>query len=254
MVKNGDAGKAIWLAEMNWNAVPAGIRPDFGQVTEEQQARYAPLAYARAQAEWPWVGATMFWFFKRADDSEKNQAWYYFRMVEPDFTPLPVYDSMKAYTHQTPLMHPGWFQEDHWAVMWSEGWRLSTDPGATFGVFQQADTPGEWLRFTFSGTDLILITVRGPRMGTLAVTIDGEMRKHDLFAEAFELQARVPLAQGLRDGAHTVEIKIESGDQFVDGFIVRRVPNRAGALAAVMALLLAGGWWAVRRKTVDDGR
>jgi len=38
-----------------------------------------------------------FWFFKKADDSEKNQSWYYFRMVEPDFTPLPVYEGMKKY-------------------------------------------------------------------------------------------------------------------------------------------------------------
>ena len=36
MVKNGDAHKAIWISEMNWNAVPAnsGIPPNFGRVTD----------------------------------------------------------------------------------------------------------------------------------------------------------------------------------------------------------------------------
>jgi hypothetical protein len=98
MVKNGDEHKPIWISEMNWNAVP----PDFptkpyGYVTEEQQAHYVVEAYQRIQAEWPWVGVVNFWFFKRPDDSEKDQPWYYFRMVEPDFTPLPVYDAVKEY-------------------------------------------------------------------------------------------------------------------------------------------------------------
>jgi len=102
MVKNGDETKSIWISEMNWNAVPADfpIKP-YGYVTEEQQARYVVEAYERAQAEWPWVGVVNFWFFKRPSEAEKDQPWYYFRMVEPDFTPLPVYDAVKEYTHQS---------------------------------------------------------------------------------------------------------------------------------------------------------
>ncbi|MBM4425444.1 MAG: hypothetical protein FJ030_19040 [Chloroflexi bacterium] len=99
MVRNGDEGKAIWISEMNWNAVPpeSGLPANYGQVTLEQQARWAPLAYERAREEWPWIGVINFWFFKRADDSEKNQTWYYFRMADPDFTLMPVYEAMKEY-------------------------------------------------------------------------------------------------------------------------------------------------------------
>ncbi len=75
---------------------------DVGQVTLEQAARYAPLAYERAQEEWPWIGVINFWFFKRASDAEKDQEWYYFRMAEPDFALLPVYYSMQEYI----LHHP----------------------------------------------------------------------------------------------------------------------------------------------------
>ena len=104
MVKNGDESKPIWISEMNWNAVPADfpVKP-YGYVTEEQQARYVVEAYKRAQAEWPWVGVVNFWFFKRPSEAEKGQPWYYFRMVEPDFTPLPVYDSVKEYANQSPV-------------------------------------------------------------------------------------------------------------------------------------------------------
>lgn len=100
MVKNGDAAKPIWFTEMNWNAIPEGhsAAPQFGRVTDEQLARYVVEGYQRAQEEWPWVGVIFYWFFKRADDSEKDQAMYYFRMAEPDFTTLPVYDAIKDYT------------------------------------------------------------------------------------------------------------------------------------------------------------
>jgi polysaccharide biosynthesis protein PslG len=101
MVANGDAHKPIWIGEMAWNPVPnsPGIADltRFGQVTEEQAARYAVVAYERARHEWPFVGVVSYWYFKRPADYEKNQSFYYFRMVEPDFTPLPVYDALKAY-------------------------------------------------------------------------------------------------------------------------------------------------------------
>jgi hypothetical protein len=105
MVKNGDENKPIWISEMNWNALPLDhpAYPSYGRVTEEQQARYAVEAYQRIQAEWPWVGVVNFWFFKRPSEEEKDQAWYYFRMVEPDFTPLPVYNAVKEYTYQSPV-------------------------------------------------------------------------------------------------------------------------------------------------------
>ena len=82
---------------MGWNVVPEGIAATYGRVTEEQQARYAVEAYQRSQIEWPWVGVINYWFFKRPDDSEHDQSWYYFRMMEPDFTSLPVYDAVAEY-------------------------------------------------------------------------------------------------------------------------------------------------------------
>ncbi|MBX3014487.1 MAG: cellulase family glycosylhydrolase [Caldilineaceae bacterium] len=104
MVQNGDAHKPIWLAEMNWNAAPPGVNPVYGQVTEAQQARYLPLAYARLQAEWPWIEVANTWYLKRATDeweaAQRPEA--YFRLLRPDFTPLPVYDAMQQYLQSQP--------------------------------------------------------------------------------------------------------------------------------------------------------
>jgi len=100
MVANGDATKPIWISEMGWNAVPDAV-PDkrFGQVSLEQQARYAVLAYERARKEWPWAGVVNTWYFKRASDEWFRQAKpeAYFRLADPDFTLQPVYFSLKAY-------------------------------------------------------------------------------------------------------------------------------------------------------------
>lgn len=101
IVKNGDAHKPIWISEMNWNSVPDSIADKrFGQVTLDHQARYLPIAYDRIQTEYPWVGVAFTWYFKPATNAEKDQSKYYFRLVDPDFTPLPVYDAIKTYANQ----------------------------------------------------------------------------------------------------------------------------------------------------------
>jgi hypothetical protein len=256
MVANGDAHKAIWIAEMNWNAVPSdsGIVPNFGQVTLEQQARYAPLAYQRAQQEWPWVGMTAFWFFKRADDSERDQSWYYFRMAEPDFTLMPVYAAMQAYLRQTPTMYPGYFQEDHWAVRWSDGWQATADPAAVLGAYQAATRPGATASFTFDGSSLILVTQRGPEAGQIGVRLDGgPQRVYDLRTATLTRPITLALGNGLRDGQHTVAITSLAGTNGVDGFIIRRAPNRTGTFLVVFGVGLGLFWYVARRRVSRNG-
>jgi len=250
MVRHGDEHKAIWISEMNWNAVPpdSGIVPNFGQVTEEQQARYAPQAYQRAQEEWPWVGMIAFWFFKRADNSEANQAWYYFRMAEPDFTLLPVYASMQVAMAQPPVMHLGWFQEDHWAVAWSSGWQTVADPGATLGAARAASAPGESASFTFDGTELLLVVQPGRRPAALTVTIDdGAPQLLNLPAGPSDRPLKLPVVRGLPVGPHAVTLTLASGEARLDGFIVRRAPNLTTGMLLGIAAILIAGWYAGKR-------
>lgn len=101
MIANGDAEKPVWISEAGWNPV-VGMDTllgynTYGVVSMEEAASYVPQAYQRALSEWDWLGVINYWFLKRPDDSEKNQSWYYFRLLENDFTPTPIYDSF----HQT---------------------------------------------------------------------------------------------------------------------------------------------------------
>jgi len=98
MVANDDAQKAIWISEAGWNTVPESMDDPYGRVSDEEQARYAVQAYERAQSEWPWAGVVNYWFFKRPSDAEKDQPWYYFRLLEPDFEPSLAWSSLSEYT------------------------------------------------------------------------------------------------------------------------------------------------------------
>lgn len=154
MVKNGDADKAIWISEMNWNAAPDDVIPAYGRVSLEEQAQFAPMAYQRAEEEWPWIGVIAFWYFKRADDVwlTERRPEAYFQMSEPDFTLMPVYESMKQHTSgDTHAVHRGTHTADHWAITYPEGWSINEDGQAV------ATADAGALMFTWEGSEIELI-------------------------------------------------------------------------------------------------
>jgi len=259
MVRNGDADKPIWLTEMNWNAPPPDL-PDkpFGFVTPEQQARYAVLAYRRAQREWPWLGVVNAWFFKRATDTEQDQPMYYFRLVEPDFTPMPVYDALKDYIHsaEAQVLYPGVYQEDHWALIYEGLWEARSDPAAELGSFQLTEDSQAGVTFTFAGTGLSLKT--GPGLeGTFSFALDGGAEQSVSFAAGEE----IALARSLPRGEHTLTIRAMPGPLSLDSLTIRErsliIPWLvAGAAILVLVLLavLVAGIVARRRPWYRRGR
>ena len=248
MVRNGDAHKPIWLSEVAWNALPpeSSLPPAYGRVTPEEQARYAVLAYHRMQSEWPWLGVANYWFLKQADDHERETSpQYFFRMLEPDFTPLPVYDALSLAARVPPVMYRGYHQEDHWAVRYT-GWEPARHAEAVLGGYRQAEEEGARASFTFDGTDLWLVTGRGPAGGRLEVRLDGvPPQAISLASSQAAFGARVPVARGMPSGYHRVEITASQG-AILDGFIVEDRPAwwlpRAVGLAALAVGLGALGW------------
>jgi hypothetical protein len=238
MVANGDADKSIWIGEMNANAVPndPGIADlgAYGQVTLEEQARYAPLAYQRIREEWPWVGVVNFWFFKRPDERERDQAMYYFRMVEPDFTPLPVYGAMKEYAAgMSPTLYLGAHQENHYALTREGGWETVESEDAALGRYVRATEPGAALHFTFDGAALTLVP--GPGTGEIGLTVDGGAPRR------ISLDGKpVRLIRHWRQKRHQITLSAIAGQISVDQLIVRRPwrPSRRLLLGVVGAGLV----------------
>ncbi|MHB0878706.1 MAG: cellulase family glycosylhydrolase [Anaerolineae bacterium] len=238
MVRNGDAAKPIWISEMNWNAIPPDhpAPPAYGRVTAEQQAEYVVEAYRRAQAEWPWLGVVNFWFFKRATDTEQNQSWYYFRMVEPDFTPLPAYDAVKQLTDEVPVLGLGAHQESHWALSYDGDWQTGSMDGAQIGSVMSSASGS--LAFHWRGTDLSL-RAAGP--ATVSVSIGGGTpRTVDVPSGLRD----VALARQLADGEHEAKVVVLTGTLSVDNVTASRrldarLPLAGLAVVAVAAVLIA---------------
>jgi hypothetical protein len=247
MVRNGDAHKAIWLSELGWNSVPpdSDLPPLYGRVTLEQQARYAALAYQRLEAEWPWLGVGFYWFFKQADDRERDSnAQYYFRLVEPDFRPLPVYAALKAQAHRPPLLYPGHHQADHWAVAYNGPWQPASLEAAEFGT-ALAGQPGATATFTFAGSHLALLA-RGP--GQLRVSLDqGQPVSLALSSNL----APLSLARALAPTSHQLRLEVSDGPVWLDAFVVERrssrFVNQAGSAVMVIATLV-GVWLLWQRR------
>ena len=231
MVRNGDAHKPIWASEVGWNALPPGFDgfPYYGRVSEELQAEYSAAAYRMAQEEWPWMGVMNYWFFKRPSDHEKNQAFYYFRMMEPDFYAYPVYYALQEQATSPPILGLGYHQEDHWALTYEGSWENVEDDQAVLGRYRISDRPGDSLSFTFWGTDLSLVPVCDANPVSLEVTIDGRSTRPELRTCGNTYGEEVPLVAGLAEGQHQVRLRVAdtadgAGRVAIDGLIVRRTP------------------------------
>lgn len=176
MVANGDSHKPIWLSEVAWSPVLdpclqtgeclardeiAGAG-NFGEVTNEQAARYLTGAYDRAREEWSWIGHISYWHFTRRTIEEATDVAYWFRMVEadysaenPTFTPLPVYYSAQDYLTEirdNPVLYRGTHQAESWEITAPDNSEMRLAAGAEFGEALQTDR----LEFTMQGTSLIL--------------------------------------------------------------------------------------------------
>ncbi len=254
MVKNGDAEKPIWAMEIGWNALPPDMKDaPYGRVTEAQQGRYAAQAYERAQAEWPWMGVMNYWFFKRAYDNERQQPFYYFRLFDPDFTPLPVYEALKQYTASARWLGRGFHQETDWVLEYGGDWASSAG-GAKVTQGYRVGTPGDTLQFRFRGNEVALALAPNPYGGTIEARVDGgAWRTIDLRATDPLAGHRVTLARGLLPGEHSAEVRVRQGELRLDGVVV--VTSNDWLLVplagiVVGAVVIIGGIAAARRARV----
>ena len=244
MVANGDAGKPIWISEAGWNPVPndpsiANLE-QYGRVTMEQAAEWAPLAYDRAIEEWPWVGVVFWWYFKRPNDAESGHSWYYFRLVEPDFSTTPVYDALKAYmTDPEPkVLGAGRHGVQH------------------SGVIHQGESPDDVLyEYRVRGTAVYLCYDAPAESALVSFDIDGEVFDgHQLPAGS---AGCVTLCDDLDGGTHRVTVAAPAGTPLLDLVVIdhaarHRLPWLLTGGVAVLFMLIVLGHGVLVRLQGDD--
>ncbi len=223
MERHGDSEKPVWFVEYGWNAAPESFTDEaliWERVSEEQQAEYTLQGIELAQREWPWAGAFNIWYFRQnGQQYSPDDAAYYFRMVDIDFTPRRMYDAVLDATRTLFVASSGYFQETAPAVQADERWRSVVAPQASAQALLESDEQGASLTITFRGNSLDLIARRGPQEGRLLVTHDGhnvpglpvddQGRSYiDLYSPEIEWQARLQIARGLGSGQHVLRLTV----------------------------------------------
>jgi hypothetical protein len=212
MERNGDTGKAVWISEFGYNSAPEGIpdRTRWGApVSEEQKGEYIVGQLERARDEWPWVGVMNVWFLRWGGyrDADSNDPTPYFAVVQRNYTPLPAYDALKAYSEQGAVAGVG-------AHVWSHPAVRPRDAGAWELRFS-----GSALALSGSGQVRVAINGSAP----INVTLQGN--------------TAVPIVRGLPDDTHTAVIE---GTTAPDTFIISRESPLPWLWPLVMGMLLVG--------------
>ncbi len=272
MERYGDEDKAVWFNEYGWNAAPAYFGEEdliWKRVSEEEQAEYTLRGIEWAQQEWPWAGVFNIWYFRQTGQQyTPDEAAYYFRMVDVDFTPRRVYDAVQDATRSLFVAPSGHFEESHPAIVADASWHGAIAKEASGQALLECDLPETSLTFTFRGHSVDLIARQGPGEGRLLVTLDGrnvnglptdgQGRSYlDLYATAVVWQARLPIASGLAPDQHVVRLTLSAGQPMsanVDAFQVNTgqppaFPVLPVAILGAGILLAAGGIiWDVRSR------
>lgn len=271
MERYGDSNKAVWINEYGWNAAPESFAPEaliWQRVSEEQQADYALRGIEYGRENWPWAGVFNIWYFRQVGNISPQDAGYYFRMVDVDFTPRRLYLAVKDRSGQQRKAGAGYFEETHPAVQVSPGgWLAQIDGQASGGATLVSDEPGSTLAFSFDAGTVSLIAWVGPDGGQLLATLNGQSidglpvdtqgRSYvDLYApeRAAQILLLVQVADSkpgiLRLSVAETADPASSGQMCeIDAFQVEQSPDRAFPLLPVVGLLVAcvGAGWLLGR-------
>jgi hypothetical protein len=226
MERYDDGDKAIWFNEYGWNAAPAYFEDEaliWERVSEEKQAEYTLRGIELARLNWPWAGVFNIWYFRQTGQQyTPNDAAYYFRMVDVDFTPRRVYDAVQDATSPLFVATAGRFEETNPAVTAGSSWRSVIAPDASGQGLLESSVQDAGLTFSFHGHSVDLIARQSPEEGRLLVSLDGRSvsglptdeqgRSYlDLYAPNVVWQARMPIASGLAPNQHVVRLTISDG-------------------------------------------
>ena len=272
MKRYGDSEKAVWFNEYGWNASPETFPEElliWKRVSEEQQAQYTLQGIEWARQEWPWAGVFNIWYFRQTGQQyTPNEAAYYFRMVDVDFTPRRLYDAVQDATRPLFVAPAGHFEETHPAVVVQSGWQRKLSGEASGSAYLESETPDATLTFTFRGHSVDLIARQGPDEGRLFVTLDGRNIPSfplddqgrsvlDLSAPTTVWQRRWPIAHGLVPEQHVIRLTVSDEVETVnvDAFEVNASQppafptSLAGALGGMALLLASVLFWDIRRSS-----
>ncbi len=244
MVEAGDDCTPIWAAEYGWNTAPEEVPSIWGRVSEAEQAAYTVSGVGFAQASWPWAGVLGIWYFRHPNKA-RDDAVYYFRMVDEAFNRERIYAAVQAAAAPPAVAGPGEWAErsgpvqlaalGDWEWAWDgapaarSGRRLGClsgdccragDQQAGDYSFIASAAPEAALSFRFDGSSVAVRVKTLSQAATLSAEVDG--RSEAVVLKAADGWAWRTLAADLPEGVHTLDLTVgrAGGKVAIDGFRV----------------------------------
>ena len=203
MERHGGGSKALWAVEFGWNSLPKewkGQPSLWGQVSEEEQARYTAEAMQRARQEWPWMGVMALTHLQPAVSADDPR--WGFALVGPEGSPRLAYWVVKGLAGAEPVAYPGRYSADAWCVRQEGQWHMRRGNLVS-------TAPGDSLSLHFWGTGL-------------EIELEGESDLAGLLVELDGRPSKLPV-RGLALGVYQLKLVAQSGAGVeVSGFTVAR--------------------------------
>ncbi|MCY4113795.1 MAG: O-antigen ligase family protein [Chloroflexi bacterium] len=276
MESHGDAGTPIWASEYGWMSLPPGWQGDqgiWGNHPAADQAAWTVDGIRRAREQWPWLPTIMIWAARWPHDTHPDDPTPFFGLLTRDLQPRDHMLALERAYADAPSAGIGLHQETHAAFTFDGPWPRVPSDWASLGFHRQTGQPDARLELRFEGDSVGLLTRRGPDMGQVRVRIDGHSALADalprnaageailnLYAPEVERLARIPIARGLSQGPHVLELTVmaerdprsSGGLVIADGALVgnSRPLWPYAAVAATWALALAVLVWAAGGRAV----
>ena len=271
MEVHGDAGTPIWASEYGWMSLPPGWQGDqgiWGNHPAADQAAWTVDGIRRAREQWPWLPTITIWASRWPHDTHPDDPTPFFGLLTKDLEPRDHMLALEQAYAAAPGAGIGLHQETHAAFSFDGPWPRVPSDWASLGFHRQTGQPDARLELRFEGDSVGLLTRRGPDMGQVRVRIDGHSALADalprnaageailnLYAPEVERLARIPIARGLSQGPHVLELTVmaerdpqaSGGLVIVDGALVgnSRPLWPYAAVAVTWALALAALVWAI---------
>ena len=260
----GDANKPIWASEYGWMSLPqgwSGRESIWGSHSVENQAAWTVDGLLRARRQWPWMPTIFIWASRWPEQADLDDPTFWFRLMDPDFTPRPALIALREFAAEKPVAGAGFHQEDHPAFTYTGPWPREPSDEAAAGFWASTGVAGGIAEFRFEGDSVSVVARRGPDMGILRVRIDrldalaDMVPKNqfgqslvDLYSPDVRPAANIAVASRLPPGSHVLEVESlgrsslrSTGERvIIDGVVVSNArplwPYAAAALAWALAL------------------
>ena len=260
----GDSRKPVWASEYGWMSLPDGWsgRPSiWGNHSTEDQAAWTVEGILRARREWPWMPTIFVWASRWPEQTDPDDPTFWFRLMDPDFTPRPALTALQELARKRPVAGAGLHQEDHPAFTYAGPWPREPSDEAAAGFWSSTGVAGATAKFRFEGDNVSLVARQGPEMGMLRVRIDGldaladlvprsEFGQSivDLYSPDVRPASTIALASRLPAGVHVLEVeslgrsspRSAGGKVVIDGVVVSNSrplwPYAATGIAWAVAL------------------